>query len=146
MDNTNNYNDGSYLDNEINTTNIGVDNTKPEDYGWPNDISGIEPIDNHDDGPEPEAKELYLDNDELFANHKPPTDPPTPKPIPIEIEGYDEEMERLKKEKEKEPGLNLPPREYQDIAKEKEYYQSLKEKLQNGLQETEEKEVVSMHM
>ena len=128
--------------------NQPIDNSKPEEIKMPNDITGIEPIDNHDDGPEPKTAELYLEREPNYDNHDDPQVPPPS--MGVVYENFDETMNELEKEKEKakeEDGLNIPPYQYQDTAALKEYLEGLKAELQNGLeQEQEEKEVVSMHM
>ena len=116
---------------------------EPVKFEQPNDISAFgPPVDNHDDGPEPESKSLYLDKDKMFSNHDDgPDDPPFPPPPGIAIEREPDVVEYTPEEGEV---VTLPPRTFEEIHKEQAYYEKMKEELSGGMTNEVERETVSL--
>ena len=90
------------------------DNKSDEPIKLPNDISGIEPVDDNKDEPDPIENVLVLDKEPDYNNDKPPAHPPmgmpmtwaTDEEIAEFLKKHREEMEKAEEDAKLIPGLS----------------------------------------
>jgi len=90
------------------------DNKSDEPIKLPNDMSGIEPVDDNKDEPDPIENVLVLDKEPDYNNDKPPAHPPmgmpmtwaTDEEIAEFLKKHKEEMEKAEEDAKLNPGLS----------------------------------------